>query len=68
MRDMIINPGDRFSKVSDPGTVWIAVQEAPLAQGMPPHIYLANEKIPSRRIMMAQSALLDKRLFKRVES
>tara|TARA_B100000315_G_scaffold219085_1_gene220797 strand:- start:288 stop:524 length:237 start_codon:yes stop_codon:yes gene_type:complete len=68
MQELSIMPGDRFVKLSDPGTVWVAEKKAKLAYGMPPHINLVNEEIPSRKIIMAQSALQDKKLFRRLDS
>ncbi len=67
MQETTIKPGDKFSRVEDPRTVWIVVREAQLAQDMPPHFHLANTMIQSRAILMSASALLDKKLFKRVE-
>ena len=62
-----IEVGERFVKVSDQGTVWVAVRPAQVSVGMPPHMYLVHEKIPSRVLMMSVSALLDRKLFRRAE-
>ena len=66
MQETTIKPGDKFTSVGIPRTVWVVVREANLAQAMPPHFMLAHEMIRSRTIMMSASALLDKGLFKRV--
>ena len=44
MRDTTINPGDKFTSVENPRTVWIVVREAVLAQAMPPHFQLAHPR------------------------
>ena len=67
MRETTIKPGDKFTPVKIPRTVWVVVRKAVLAQAMPPHFQLAHEMIRSRTIMMSASAILDKNLFKRVE-
>ena len=67
MRDITIKPGDKFTSVGIPRTVWVVVREAVLAQAMPQHFQLAHAMIRSRTIMMSSSALLDKNLFKRGE-
>ena len=67
MRETTIRPGDKFTSVGVPRTVWVVVREANLPQPMPPHFQLAHEMIRSRTIMMSTSALLDNNLFKRVE-
>ena len=67
MQETMIKPGDKFTPVKIPRTVWIVVREAKLAQAMPPHFQLAHAKKRSRTIMMSRSALLDENLFKRVE-
>ena len=63
----MIKPGDKFTSVEIPRTVWVVVREAVLAQAMPPHFRLAHAMKPSRTIMMSASAILDKNLFKLVE-
>ncbi len=63
----MIKPGDKFTSVGIPRTVWVVVREAVLAQAMPPHFQLAHAMKPSRTIMISRSALLDKNLFKLVE-
>ena len=67
MRENTIKPGDKFTSVGVPRTVWVVVREVVLAQPMPPHFQLAHEMIRSRTNMMSTSALLDNNLFKRVE-
>ena len=67
MQETTIKPGDKFTSVKNPRTVWIVVREAVLAQVMPPHFQLAHSKLGSRTIIMSKSALLDINLFKRVE-
>ncbi len=67
MRENTIKPGDKFTSVGIPRTVWVVVREANLGQSMPPHLLLAHAMIRSRKIMMSTSALLDKNLFKRAE-
>ena len=67
MREIAIKPGDKFTPVGIPRTVWVVLREAVLAQAMPPHFQLAHAMIRSRTVMMSRSALLDKNLFKRVE-
>jgi predicted dinucleotide-utilizing enzyme len=63
----MIKPGDKFTSVGIPRTVWVVVREAALAQAMPPHFQLVHAMKRSRTIMMSTSALLDKNLFKRAE-
>ena len=67
MRENTIKPGDKFTSVGVPRTVWVVVREVVLSQTLPPHFQLAHEMIRSRTIMMSTSALLDNNLFKRVE-
>ena len=67
MQDTTIMPGDKFTRVGIPRTVWVVMGEANLAQAMPPHFQLAHAMMRSRTIMMSRSALLDNNLFKRVE-
>ena len=67
MRETTIKPGDKFTGVGKPRTVWVVMREAVLAQSMPPHFMLAHEVMRSRTIMMSASAILDKNLFNRVE-
>ena len=63
----MIKPGDKFTRIGIPRTVWVVLREAVLAQVMPSHFQLAHAMILSRTIMISRSALLDKNLFKRVE-
>ncbi len=65
MRETTIKPGDKFTSVGFPRTVWVVVRETVLAQAMPPHFLLAHAMIRSRTTTMSASALLDKNLFKR---
>ena len=67
MQETIIKPGDKFTSIGIPRTVWVVEREANLAQAMPPHFLLAHAMIRSRSITMSASALLDKNLFKRGE-
>ena len=67
MRESTIKPGDKFSRVENPRTVWVVVREEVMTQDMPPHFQLAHAMTRSRTILIAASALLDKNLFKRVE-
>ena len=67
MRETTINPGDKFTSVGKPRTVWVVVREANLAQAVLPHYQLAHAMIRSRTIIMSASALLDNNLFKRGE-
>ena len=67
MRETTIKPGDKFTSVENPSTVWVVVREANLAHALPSHFQLAHAMIRSRTITMSASALLDKNLFKRGE-
>ena len=67
MQKTMIKPGDKFTSVGIPRTVWVVEREANLAEAMPPHFLLAHAMIRSRTITMSTSALLDKNLFKRGE-
>ncbi len=67
MRETTIKPGDKFTRVGIPRTVWVVEREAVLAKAMPPHFQLAHAMKRSRTIMMSRSALLDENLFQRVE-
>jgi len=67
MQETTIKPGDKFSSVDDLRTVWVVVREAELMRDMPPHFHLTHAVIRSRTILMSASALLDNKLFKRVE-
>ncbi|MCB2100221.1 MAG: hypothetical protein KDE22_05090 [Rhodobacterales bacterium] len=58
-------PGQRFAKKEDPTTVWV-VERAWFPPGLPVHYYLINERPPFREILLAESALLDKRLYLRL--
>ena len=67
MRETTIKPGDKFTPVKKPRTVWVVVWEVAMAPAIPRKFQLAHAMIGSRTIMMSRSALLDKNLFKRVE-
>lgn len=68
MAQSAIEPGDRFVKVSVPGTVWVVLRPAQLSVDIPPHVYLALAENPSRTLMMSESALLDRKFFRRVKA
>ncbi len=67
MQETMIKPGDKFTSVGTPRTVWVVVREAVMAQAMPLHFLMVHAMIRSRTITMSASALLDKNLFKRGE-
>ena len=67
IQETMIKPGDKFTSVGIPRTVWVVMREAVLAQTMPPHFLLAHGLKQSRTILMSASALLDNNLFKRGE-
>lgn len=65
MRGNPIHPGDRFCRAGNLESVWIAetVIERP---DLPPHIRLTRADNPYRVITVSVSALLDKRLYRRL--
>ena len=65
MRSIPIQPGDRFCRAENAESVWIA--ETILERSdLPPHVRLARADNPYRVITVSVSALLDKRLYRRI--
>ena len=65
MPSIPIQPGDRFSRVENAASIWVA--ETILERSdLPPHVRLTREDNPYRVITVSISALLDKRLYCRV--
>lgn len=66
-----VETNDRFMKVTevleDTRNVWLVSHKLDLA-GLPPHVRLVDERAPQRSLTVAVSALLDKRLYHRLES
>ncbi len=64
MRAPPIQPGDRFIKLDNTSSVWVA--ESILARPhLPVHVRLIRADDPHRVITLSVSALLDKRLYRR---
>jgi hypothetical protein len=65
-----VRADDRFAKVTDlleaAQTVWIVVHPVDLP-GLPRHIKLIREDEPHRAVTVALSALLDRRLYRRLD-
>ena len=66
-----VETNDRFMKVTevleDTRNVWLVSQKLDLA-GLPPHVRIIDERAPRRSLTLSVSALLDKRLYHRLES
>jgi hypothetical protein len=64
MRAPPIQPGDRFIKLDNTSSVWVAesVLERP---DLPVHVRLIRADDPHRMITLSVSALLDRRLYRR---
>lgn len=65
VRKQKVAPGDHFVKAEDPSTVWVVDHPVDMP-GMPLHFYLTSYRPRRRTIMLAESALADRRLFRRV--
>ena len=65
VRKQKVAPGDQFVKAEDPATVWVVDHPVDMP-GLPPHFYLTCHRPRRRTIMLAESALADRRLFRRV--
>lgn len=65
-----VRADDRFAKVTDlleaAQTVWIVVHPVDLP-GLPRHVKLIREDEPHHAVTVALSALLDRRLYRRLE-
>ena len=65
-----VRADDRFAKVTDlleaAQTVWIVVHPVDLP-GLPRHVKLIREDEPHRAVTVALSALLDRRLYRRLD-
>lgn len=70
-RSSAVETNDRFMKVTDvledTRNVWLVSHKLDLA-GLPPHVRIIDERLPQRSLTVAESALLDKRLYHRLES
>ena len=70
-RNGAVEANDRFMKVTevleDTRNVWLVSHKLDLA-GLPPHVRVIDERAPQRSFTVAVSALLDKRLYHRLES
>lgn len=66
-----VETDDRFMKVTDvledTRNIWQVSHKLDLA-GLPPHVRIIDERSPQRSQTVAESALLDKRLYHRLES
>ncbi len=60
-----IQPGDRFIKVGNPDTVWIATRLIELPN-LPIHVYLTNERDDLEMQTLSEVALEDRKLYRRV--
>lgn len=65
-----VRADDRFAKVTDlleaAQTVWVVVHPVDIP-GLPRHIKLIREDEPHRAVTVALSALIDRRLYRRLE-
>jgi hypothetical protein len=65
-----VRADDRFAKVTDlleaAQTVWVVIHPVDIP-GLPRHIKLVREDEPHRAVTVALSALLDRRLYRRLE-
>lgn len=70
-RSSAVETNDRFMKVTDvledTRNIWLVSDKLDLA-GLPPHVRIIDERAPQRSQTVAESALLDKRLYHRLES
>jgi len=66
MKPASIKVGDEFIKTEVPNTVWVVTQLVDL-QGLPPHAALRVKGHFSRMMLMSLEALIDHRLFHRIE-
>lgn len=70
-RSGAVETNDRFMKVTevleDTRNVWLVSHKLDLA-GLPPHVRIIDERAPQRSLTVSVSALLDKRLYHRLES
>lgn len=66
-----VEVNDRFMKVTDvlddTRNIWWVSHKLDLA-GLPPHVRIIDERAPQRSLTVAVSALLDKRLYRRLEA
>ncbi len=66
--DMAVNPGDRFAMKGKIDTVWV-VKKMLEMNDMPPHLHITPEnKNDGRVLTYAVSAVLDQKLFSRLDS
>lgn len=65
-----VRADDRFAKVTDlleaAQTIWVVVHPVDLP-GLPRHIKLIRENEPHHAVTVALSALLDRRLYRRLD-
>ncbi len=70
-RSSAVETNDRFMKVTevldDTRNIWLVSHKLDLA-GLPPHVRIIDERAPRRSLTVAESALLDRRLYHRLES
>ncbi len=61
-----IQPGDRFVKTEDPSVVWVVERLLNLPD-LPPHLHISPEGQSKRILTFSVSALLDGKLFQKVD-
>lgn len=61
-----LEPGDRLEKADSPENLWI-VEHLIKPLHLPPHAVVVYEKNHTESRMLAQSALLDKSRYRRLE-
>ncbi len=66
MEKSTIGIGDRFVKPEDPASVWV-VQRLVDLPGLPQHAELKAIRYLNRNIMISVSALMDRKLYRRLE-
>lgn len=65
MRSIPIQPGDRFCRAENLDSVWVA-ETIFERSDLPPHVRLTRADNPYRVITVSVSALLDRRLYRRL--
>ena len=67
MKKAHIQPGDKFVKISNPSTVWIATRLIELPN-LPTHVHLTSLHDDLNMQTMSETALEDRSLYKKLQS
>jgi len=62
-----IQPGDRFMKVGQTDTTWIATRLIELPN-LPTHVHLMNERDDLEMQTLSEVALIDRKLYRKVRT